>query len=106
MGASTGNMLVDDPQVLDAIFRDCPVPIITHCEDTPMIDANLAAAKTRHGDAIAAELHADIRSREACLKSTRLALELANRHGTRLHVLHISTSDELALFTPGPVAGT
>jgi dihydroorotase len=105
MGASTGNMLVDDPAVLDAIFRECPVPIITHCEDTPMIDANLAAAKARHGTAIAAELHADIRSREACIASTRLALDLARRHDARLHVLHISTADELALFAPGPVAG-
>ncbi|HOV56879.1 MAG TPA: dihydroorotase [Rhodanobacteraceae bacterium] len=105
MGASTGNMLVDDPQVLDAIFRDCPVPIITHCEDTPSIEANHAAARARHGEAIPAEIHGEIRSREACLKSTQLALELARRHGTSLHVLHISTADELALFAPGPVEG-
>ncbi|MBJ6984270.1 dihydroorotase [Luteimonas sp. MC1750] len=103
MGASTGNMLVDDPQTLDAIFRETPVPIITHCEDTPMIDAALSAARAKYGEDIPAELHPDIRSREACIKSTRLALELARRHDTRLHVLHISTADELALFEAGPL---
>ena len=103
MGASTGNMLVDDPETLDGIFRDTPVPIITHCEDTPMIDAAQAEARAKYGADIPAELHPDIRSREACIKSTRLALELARRHGTRLHVLHISTADELALFEAGPL---
>ena len=103
MGASTGNMLVDDPQTLDAIFREAPCPIITHCEDTPTIDANLAAFKAKYGEDIPVECHPDIRSREACIKSTRLALELARRHGTRLHVLHISTADELALFEQGPL---
>ena len=103
MGASTGNMLVDNPETLDAIFRDTPVPIITHCEDTPTIDANLAVFKAKYGDDIPVLLHPDIRSREACIKSTRLALELARRHGTRLHVLHISTADELALFEQGPL---
>ena len=103
MGASTGNMLVDNPETLDAIFREAPTPIITHCEDTPTIDANIAAFQARYGDALGAEHHPDIRSREACIKSTRLALELARRHDTRLHVLHISTADELALFTPGPL---
>lgn len=103
MGASTGNMLVDNPDTLDAIFREAPTPIITHCEDTPTIDANMAAFQARYGDALTAEHHPDIRSREACIKSTRLALSLARKHGTRLHVLHISTADELALFTPGPL---
>ncbi|MEF9978789.1 MAG: dihydroorotase [Thermomonas sp.] len=103
MGASTGNMLVDNPETLDAIFRDTPVPIITHCEDTPTIDATLAEYKAKYGDDIPVECHPDIRSREACVKSTRLALSLANKHGTRLHVLHISTADELALFEQGPL---
>ena len=103
MGASTGNMLVDNPETLDAIFRDTPVPIITHCEDTPTIDANLAAFKAIYGEDIPVECHPDIRSREACIKSTRLALSLANKHGTQLHVLHISTADELALFEQGPL---
>ncbi|WP_440222017.1 dihydroorotase [Dokdonella sp. MW10] len=105
MGASTGNMLVDNPATLDAIFRDAPTPIITHCEDTPMISANEAAARERWGDDIPANQHGLIRSREACMKSTLLAISLARRHGTRLHVLHISTADELALFEPGPITG-
>lgn len=103
MGASTGNMLVDNPETLDAIFREAPTPIITHCEDTPTIDANLAAFQAKYGDALTAEMHPDIRSREACIKSTKLAISLARKHGTRLHVLHISTADELALFDPGPL---
>jgi len=105
MGSSTGNMLVDDPATLDAIFRDAPTPIITHCEDTPLIEANEARARERWGDDIPPEQHPLIRSREACIKSTRLALDLARRHGTRLHVLHLSTAEEVALFEPGPVAG-
>lgn len=103
MGASTGNMLVDNPDTLDAIFREAPTPIITHCEDTPMIDALLAKYRAEYGDDIPADKHPDIRSREACMKSTQLALSLARKHDTRLHVLHISTADELALFTPGPL---
>lgn len=105
MGASTGNMLVDNPAVLNEIFRISPVPIITHCEDTPMIEAELAKAKARFGDDIPAREHPLIRSRQACIKSTRLALELARKHGTRLHVLHISTAEELQLFEPGPIGG-
>ncbi len=105
MGASTGNMLVDDPVTLENIFRDAPIPLITHCEDTPMIEANLAVARQHFGEAIPVEQHPIIRSREACLKSSRLAVDLARRHGTRLHILHISTADELALFEPGPIGG-
>jgi len=104
MGASTGNMLVDNPETLDGIFREAPVPIITHCEDTPTIDRTLAEFKAKYGeDGLTPEMHPDIRSREACIKSTRLAISLARRHGTRLHVLHISTADELALFQRGPL---
>jgi dihydroorotase len=105
MGASTGNMLVDDPATLDAIFRDAPTPIITHCEDTPTILANEERARERWGDDIPAREHPLIRSREACMKSTQLAIGLARKHGTRLHVLHISTADECALFEPGPLDG-
>jgi len=105
MGASTGNMLVDNPEVLDGIFREAPTPIITHCEDTPMIDALHAKAREKYGDDIPAWEHPLIRSREACIKSTRLAISLARKHGSRLHVLHISTADELALFQPGPIKG-
>ena len=103
MGASTGNMLVDNPDTLDAIFRDAPTPIITHCEDTPMIDALMKQYQAQYGDTLSAEQHPDIRSRQACLKSSELAVSLARRHGTRLHVLHISTADELALFERGPL---
>ncbi len=106
MGASTGNMLVDNPATLDAIFRDAPTLIATHCEDTPTIEANLAAARNKYGsDAIPIAEHPFIRSREACIKSTRLAMELARRHGSRLHVLHVTTAEELELFAPGPADG-
>ena len=101
MGASTGNMLVDKAETLDAIFRDAPTLIATHCEDTPMIEANLAVERAKYGDAIPVSRHPYIRSREACIKSTRLAMELARRHDARLHVLHITTAEEVALFEPG-----
>lgn len=103
MGASTGNMLVDDPQTLDNIFRDARLIIATHCEDTPTIEANLAAARSRYGSGIPPAAHAEIRSREACLKSTRLAIELARRHDARLHVLHLTTAEEMELFESGPI---
>ncbi|PZO70008.1 MAG: dihydroorotase, partial [Sphingomonas taxi] len=103
MGASTGNMLVDNPETLDGIFRETPVPIITHCEDTPTIDAIQREYVAKYGDDIPAQCHPDIRSREACMKSTQLALSLARKHDTRLHVLHISTAEELALFEAGPL---
>lgn len=104
MGASTGNMLVDNPDTLDAIFREAPTIVVTHCEDTPTIDANLARERERYGHAIPVERHPYIRSREACLKSSQLAIGLARRHGTRLHILHITTAEELELFQPGPLA--
>lgn len=105
MGASTGNMLVDRPEVLDAIFRDAPCLIATHCEDTPTINANLARIRALYGKDIPPDAHPDIRSREACIKSTRLAMELARRHDARLHVLHLTTADELELLTPGSLDG-
>jgi dihydroorotase len=105
MGASTGNMLVDDPRVLEGMFADCPTPIITHCEDTPMIDAELAKARAIYGEDIPVDLHGEIRSREACIKSTRLAISLAKRFDSSLHVLHLTTAEEMALFEPGPVMG-
>ncbi|WP_417349046.1 dihydroorotase [Ferrimonas sp.] len=98
MGASTGNMLVDNRDTLEAIFASAKVPVVTHCEDTPMIDANEDAARAKYGEAVPMKLHGEIRSREACIKSTKMAIELAKAHGTRLHVLHITTADELALF--------
>lgn len=104
MGASTGNMLVDNPDTLAGIFEHSPLIVVTHCEDTPTIEANMAAALRRYGRDIPPRAHAEIRSREACLKSSRMAVDLAREHGTRLHVLHLTTADEMALFEPGPIA--
>ncbi|MEE4021693.1 dihydroorotase [Gordonia sp. PKS22-38] len=98
MGASTGNMLVDDPAILELVFRDANTLIITHCEDTPTVEANLARDKEQFGDDIDASRHPHIRDAAACITSTRLAMDLALRHDARLHVLHISTADELGLF--------
>ena len=103
MGASTGDMLVDDEETLDGIFASTPLVIATHCEDTPTILANEARARARHGDAIPFDLHPEIRSAEACWKSSSLAVELARRHGSRLHVLHLTTAREMALFESGPI---
>lgn len=103
MGASTGNMLVDDPATLDAIFRDCPTLIATHCEDTPTILANEAKYREQYGERIPMQYHPLIRSEEACWKSSSMAVELAKKHGTRLHVLHLTTAREMALFESGPV---
>lgn len=102
MGASTGNMLVDDPRTLEEIFAVSPLLVATHCEDTPTIVANEDRFRERFGNDIPMRHHADIRSREACLKSSTLAVDLAKRHGTRLHVLHLTTADELDLFRAAP----
>ena len=105
MGASTGNMLVDNESTLAAIFRDSPVLIATHCESTPMIMANIQQAAKRYGKNIPVTEHANIRSAEACYASSELAVALANKHQAQLHVLHISTARELDLFEPGPIKG-
>ena len=105
MGASTGNMLVDDEQTLNAIFADSPLLIATHCEDTPTILANEAEYRARYGEDVPIEAHPLIRSEAACLKSSSLAVELAQRHDARLHVLHLTTARELQLFSTGPAAG-
>ncbi|MDE0039020.1 MAG: dihydroorotase [Gammaproteobacteria bacterium] len=105
MGASTGNMLVDDPDALEGIFASSPLVIATHCEDTPTILANEAAARAEFGDAVPIEKHPEIRSEEACYKSSSLAVSLAKRHGSRLHVLHLTTAREMDLFEPGPISG-
>jgi len=105
MGASTGNMLVDDPATLEKIFARAPVLVVTHCEDTPMIKANEDAARAKYGEAVPFSEHPYIRSADACWKSTELAVGLARRHGTRLHVLHLTSARELAFFEPGPVEG-
>jgi len=102
---STGNLCVSDPTALEGVFRDSPVTVLVHCEDSHIIHANLDRAKAEYGDDIPMRLHPEIRSREACFESTRWAVDTARRHGTRLHVLHVSTADELALFEHGPIAG-
>jgi dihydroorotase len=104
MGASTGNMLVDNEETLAGIFRDAPALIATHCESTPIIDANLAAALEKYGPEIPLTEHPNIRSAEACYVSTVLAQELARRYAAPLHVLHLSTGREMELFEPGPMA--
>lgn len=103
MGASTGNMLVDDPKILNAIFAESPILIATHCEDTPTIHDNEQQYRAQYGDNIPMQYHPLIRSEEACYLSSSLAVELAHKHGTRLHVLHLTSAKELALFTAGPI---
>ena len=105
MGASTGNMLVDNPETLEGIFASTPLLIATHCEDTPTIQANEAAALARYGEDIPITEHPRIRSEAACYKSSELAVQLAKRHGSKLHVLHLTTARELAHFTTGDLAG-
>ena len=101
MGASTGNMLVDDEEALDRLFEQARLPIMTHCEDGAMIAENMAACKAQYGDDPDVALHSRIRSAEACYASTAEAVRLAKKWGARLHVAHISTAKELELFTPG-----
>lgn len=99
MGSSTGKMLVDDREVLDALFQKCPMLIATHCEDETTIENNLRTFTNRFGrDNLKAEHHPLIRSREGCLLSSSLAIDLAKSHGTKLHILHISTAEETQLF--------
>lgn len=104
MGASTGNLLVDDPKVLERLFAEVPTILLAHCEHTPSIEANAARLRARLGEHLPANIHALIRDAEACYRSSSLAVELARRHGTRLHVLHLTTARELALFEDKPLA--
>ncbi len=98
MGSSTGSMLVDDEHVLNELFRQSQLLIATHCEDEATVRANNERYKAHYGERGTAALHPLIRDEEACLKSSSLAVQLAKRHNTRLHILHISTADELTLF--------
>ncbi|MBT8107567.1 MAG: dihydroorotase [Gammaproteobacteria bacterium] len=100
MGASTGDMLVDDPDTLDKLFEHAPVIVATHCEDSPTIWANEDAAREKYGDDVPLSEHPKIRSAEACLKSSTLATGLATKHDALLHVLHLTTAGEMALFSP------
>ena len=98
MGSSTGNMLVDRREALEQLFSSSELPIMAHCEDTAIINRNMAKAKEKYGDDPKVIHHPEIRSEEACYESTRLAVELARKYGARLHVAHLSTARELHLF--------
>ena len=100
MGSSTGNMLVDRREALEHIFSTAPLPIMTHCEDTDIINRNMAEAKQKYGDDPKVSHHPEIRSEEACYESTRLAVELATKHHSRLHIAHLTTARELSFLTP------
>lgn len=98
MGSSTGNMLVDDMDQLEKVFSQSGMLIATHCENESTVVKNTEFFKSIYGNEIPFALHPDIRSREACYLSSSQAVELARKHGTRLHILHITTADELLLF--------
>ena len=98
MGSSTGNMLVDNPNTLEQIFKHAKLLIAVHCEDEETIKSNLASYIKQYGDDIPVAFHPIIRSEEACYKSSSMAVKLAIKHNTRLHVLHLSTANEIGLF--------
>ena len=100
MGSSTGNMLVDRREALEKIFSTATMPVMVHCEDTDIINRNMAEAKLKYGDDPKVIHHPEIRSTEACYESTRLAVELATKHNARLHIAHLTTAKELELLTP------
>lgn len=98
MGSSTGNMLVDDRSVLEGVFKESPTIVATHCEDEATIRNNTTKARERFGEFVPIQQHPLIRSAEACYRSSSMAVELASRCNTRLHILHISTAKEVSLF--------
>jgi len=102
MGASTGDMLIDDAQALELLFQDAPVLVVTHCEHSPTIWENEARAKAKYGERVPMSEHPSIRSANACLVSSSLAVNLARRHDARLHVLHLTTAIEMRLFSKAP----
>jgi dihydroorotase len=99
MGSSTGNMLVDNAKTLESIFSSTPMLIATHCEDEETIKNNLALFKEKYGEDITPDMHPLIRNAEACYKSSSFAVDLAKKHGSRLHILHISSAKETDLFS-------
>ncbi len=101
MGSSTGNMLVDDPDTLEKLFAEAPMLIATHCEDETTIRKNMEAAREKYGEDVPMTSHPLIRSSEACFLSSSLAVRLAKKHNTRLHVLHLTTEQEMDLFEAG-----
>lgn len=98
MGSSTGNMLVDDEHILNRIFANTPMVVVTHCEDEQTIKNNIEFYKTKFGENIPMNFHPVIRNDEACYISSELAINIAKKHDTRLHIFHISTAKELSLF--------
>ena len=101
MGASTGDMLVDDPAALELLFEHSPVLVVTHCEHSPTIRDNEAKAKAEYGENVPMSEHPSIRSANACLLSSSQAVDLARRHDALLHVLHLTTAIEMGLFSKG-----
>jgi len=98
LGSSTGNMLVDNKEVLEDIFKKSPMIIAVHCEDEFIIQENVKKSKVKYGEDVPISEHPNIRSADACYKSSSMAVELAKKHNTRLHVFHLSTEKEIALF--------
>lgn len=103
MGASTGNMLVDDETALQRIFAEVDALVATHCEKEELIRENIEQYRKKFGEEIPISVHPLIRSAEACYRSSAQAIELADKYGTRLHVLHLSTAREMALFSAAPL---
>ena len=101
MGSSTGNMLVDNVQTLEKLFSSCEILIATHCEDEPTVRARTALFKEKYPENAPAYIHPLVRNEEACYLSSSMAVDLAKKNNTRLHILHISTEEELALFETG-----
>jgi dihydroorotase len=99
MGSSTGNMLVDDEHALRELFARVSLPVTAHCEDEPTIRKNSESFRKKYGEDVPVKMHPLIRSREACFLSSSHAVNLAKEHNTRLHILHLSTADEMKLFS-------
>ena len=104
MGSSTGNMLVDRRESLERIFSSAKLPIMAHCEDTAIINRNMTEAKAKYGEDPKVIHHPEIRSEEACYESTRLAVELAQKHNARLHIAHLTTAKELDLIPANDIS--
>lgn len=103
MGSSTGNMLVDDPAVLERFYREWPGLIATHCEDEEIIRLSLEQARQKYPDGIPPRAHPEVRNHDACWKSSSMAIEMAEKFGTRLHVLHLTTASEVGQFSTRPL---
>ena len=104
MGSSTGNLHVDSDDALNDLFKESPVIITTHCEDDPIIKAKEQEFLAKYGENIPVEMHAEIRAREACLKSSKKAIGLAEKHNANLHILHLTTKEEIELFSDKPLS--